>query len=455
MLDGLNQVKEEVAEQEGWSEDDIGSIDLSDPENLDIKKASLELTHRDNLVLKHDYLGDDRLPSSREKSTGYWKTVIDALKQQGIEEVILTGGEPTLRDDFTNILQYAINNIPEVTVQTNGVEPIPFNDYQCNVIVSIESIKPLNNNEFRRMTDPDQYSYDINRGVLIDEDNFVCGFCGVQKKGTQGIASHLSQAHKEHMIKGFNQKMEEEGGTQVEDYESMKNHGDFEWALFYQQSGFPIQEKEQALQRAIQTIKNLERPTVIRATILNYNDLRGIGYLADQLGADARFVPLKPVGRAEDLEDQYINPGRMREACRHVTVLDTVHETNHKIEHPIFEWYKFISSYKYSEVQSDLDWDTIKKWWKRGRASNIGINKIHIAADGEVMPSPFLRDQDLGKIHEQEWESIYKELAQFNNMLDSEENLEPANNFDVRQRSMVGDPDIYLTKSYNDHKEVN
>ena len=47
-------------------------------------------------------------------------TVLDKLKNIGVQRIMLTGGEPTMRTDFVQILSYAAENFVAISVGSNG-----------------------------------------------------------------------------------------------------------------------------------------------------------------------------------------------------------------------------------------------------------------------------------------------------------------------------------------------
>jgi radical SAM protein with 4Fe4S-binding SPASM domain len=78
-----------------------------------------ELTLRCNLTCSHCYIsaGDER---ENELSTGEIKELMDRIRDFGVFFVFLTGGEPTLRADFAEILCHAHNIGLDVNVLTNA-----------------------------------------------------------------------------------------------------------------------------------------------------------------------------------------------------------------------------------------------------------------------------------------------------------------------------------------------
>lgn len=78
----------------------------------------LELTYRCNLNCPYCYVGSDR--NKQELSTEDWKTVIDQIPFYGI--ITLVGGEPLLRTDFDELLEYSSKKVlRKVHVVSNGV----------------------------------------------------------------------------------------------------------------------------------------------------------------------------------------------------------------------------------------------------------------------------------------------------------------------------------------------
>lgn len=113
---------------------------------MPLKVAFLELTQHCNLRCKHCYLGDKQ---QEELTTVDWFKIIDKLVDWEIKNVVLFGGEPTMRNDFYEILQYAIDNFDGVTVETNGTTPSKFNSYDCTISISFEYPDEEYNDEIR------------------------------------------------------------------------------------------------------------------------------------------------------------------------------------------------------------------------------------------------------------------------------------------------------------------
>lgn len=83
--------------------------------------GSLDLTHRCNLRCIHCYLGDrSDLKPYKEMNTEQILSILDQITEAGCLYLLITGGEPLLREDFREIYSHAKTNGLLVTVFTNG-----------------------------------------------------------------------------------------------------------------------------------------------------------------------------------------------------------------------------------------------------------------------------------------------------------------------------------------------
>jgi len=85
--------------------------------------GSIALTHRCNLRCVHCYLGGERagVPGGTDESdTAFWRGVVDQLADAGCLSLLLTGGEPMLRDDFAEIYRHIVRRGILTTVFTNA-----------------------------------------------------------------------------------------------------------------------------------------------------------------------------------------------------------------------------------------------------------------------------------------------------------------------------------------------
>jgi len=85
--------------------------------------GDLAITHRCNLRCVHCYVGSGQNHPSfprEELTTAQWLTLLDDVTKAGCLFLLITGGEPLLRDDFVDIYRYAKRKGLLVTVFTNG-----------------------------------------------------------------------------------------------------------------------------------------------------------------------------------------------------------------------------------------------------------------------------------------------------------------------------------------------
>ncbi len=85
--------------------------------------GSIEVTHACNLRCIHCYLGSDakgRELRRGEMSSDRILSLIDEITEAGCLNLLVTGGEPLLRDDFPKIYRYAKEKGLLVTVFSNG-----------------------------------------------------------------------------------------------------------------------------------------------------------------------------------------------------------------------------------------------------------------------------------------------------------------------------------------------
>ena len=85
--------------------------------------GSLDLTHRCNLNCVHCYLGPQagrQKMGAVEMSTGRILSLLDEITNAGCLNLLITGGDPLIRDDFPVIYSHAKKNGLLVTVFTNG-----------------------------------------------------------------------------------------------------------------------------------------------------------------------------------------------------------------------------------------------------------------------------------------------------------------------------------------------
>lgn len=430
-------------------------IDLTDKDNLEIKTATLELTHRDDLYNMRNHTIENHVTEGAEVSTDKWLMIIDKLAEEGVEEVTLTGGEPTLRSDFHTILQYSINTFGrgKVTVQTNGTTDKVLSDYDCQVAVEIEATDPLFNNSIRRMTNPEKYEFDADTGAVTQKKGGKCSYCGKQLANTNGVRQHVKHNHAKQAIIDINNALKDAGRSPVEGWKGLKNlvmnEPNFKWQYFAENQ-YSYKEVDNSLKRAMQKIENIDNDTVLRVTLHNSNDIGEVMAVAEKFGVNTVFVPLKPVGMAkEKLMNQVPSSGRMKDAITKVFDIDDILSTNHRVDTPMFEAYRLKRERESARIKYDTE-EEMKQYWKQGRVSDIGVSTLNVLPDGGITPSPFIRGDKhvLGNMLEDDWREVMKSMAEFNNEVNQLIDGSTETNFDLRQPSITADLDVILNHPY-------
>lgn len=112
-------------------------------------------TRRCNLRCVHCYAASDNQPASNELSTAEAKTLIDDLASFGAPVLLLSGGEPLLRDDVFELLPHAAGKGLRTVISTNGTCITPgvarklAESNVAYVGVSLDAADPKRNDEFR------------------------------------------------------------------------------------------------------------------------------------------------------------------------------------------------------------------------------------------------------------------------------------------------------------------
>lgn len=85
--------------------------------------GSIELTYRCNFRCVHCYIDEGRrvsLSQDSELSTEKWKNIIDEITEAGCLYLLISGGDPLLREDFCEIYAHAKRQGLIVSIFTNG-----------------------------------------------------------------------------------------------------------------------------------------------------------------------------------------------------------------------------------------------------------------------------------------------------------------------------------------------
>ena len=81
---------------------------------------TLEITYRCNERCIHCYVDDDAC-KDQELTLAEYRRLLDEAREMGCMNVLLTGGEVTMREDFLDIAEYAVNKGYYVDIYTNGL----------------------------------------------------------------------------------------------------------------------------------------------------------------------------------------------------------------------------------------------------------------------------------------------------------------------------------------------
>lgn len=71
----------------------------------------------------HCYAAGQTLSDEKELSTDEWKAILDKCREAGIPQITFTGGEPTMRDDLVELVEYSKWFITRIN--TNGIKLTP------------------------------------------------------------------------------------------------------------------------------------------------------------------------------------------------------------------------------------------------------------------------------------------------------------------------------------------
>lgn len=119
---------------------------FSDLEN-GIESAYLHVTHRCNLHCVGCYSFEDMRNSLLDLDTESMKHILDELKSVGVNNLVISGGEPFLRQDIFDIMKYAkedlsISNINLITNGTiNNIDWKKLSSYIDFISFSLDSYK--------------------------------------------------------------------------------------------------------------------------------------------------------------------------------------------------------------------------------------------------------------------------------------------------------------------------
>ncbi len=90
-------------------------------------EGSIDLTYRCNNTCRHCWLwlGEDSTAKKSELRFDQWKMIFDQARAMGTREWVVSGGEPMLHPDFTEIFDYLTSKFLTYTINTNGTKITP------------------------------------------------------------------------------------------------------------------------------------------------------------------------------------------------------------------------------------------------------------------------------------------------------------------------------------------
>ena len=113
--------KEKVAQEIGLMTFKEYQKFMSAPHRMDLMISSMEKNGCWNCNQKclHCYASGEKLSNVEELSTVEWKKIIDILKESKVPQLTFTGGEPTIRKDLVELIEYSQWFITRLN--TNGI----------------------------------------------------------------------------------------------------------------------------------------------------------------------------------------------------------------------------------------------------------------------------------------------------------------------------------------------
>lgn len=99
-------------------------VDISEKPPQELYYISLQVTEKCNLRCKHCYASAGEANYSHELTVDEWKNIIDSVDEIANHKrviPIITGGEPFVRKDIMQIIDYTMSKMPNVVVVTNAL----------------------------------------------------------------------------------------------------------------------------------------------------------------------------------------------------------------------------------------------------------------------------------------------------------------------------------------------
>lgn len=109
-------------------------------------KVNIIITHRCNLLCKHCYMNaGNNIKENEEEILNRFNKLLQFLKNNNINEVMLTGGECSISPNFPKIIKLCENNNIKVGIFTNGMISTSQYDYIDNYCLSLDGEKEFHN----------------------------------------------------------------------------------------------------------------------------------------------------------------------------------------------------------------------------------------------------------------------------------------------------------------------
>lgn len=101
---------------------ELGSFFKHEPQGESLKGAYLHVTQRCNLDCVGCYSFDEKRNKYQDPNLSKMISALDFLGDMNIQSLIISGGEPFLRNDLPEIIDYAYTRlrIPQISIITNG-----------------------------------------------------------------------------------------------------------------------------------------------------------------------------------------------------------------------------------------------------------------------------------------------------------------------------------------------
>lgn len=90
-------------------------------DNHQLQRVCIELTYRCNEKCKHCYVADEEKNEQQELTYEQYVKILDDLRRMNVLHVTFTGGEVAVRNDFVQIVEYAIGLGFAVEIYSNGI----------------------------------------------------------------------------------------------------------------------------------------------------------------------------------------------------------------------------------------------------------------------------------------------------------------------------------------------